>query len=215
MKKIYYANIAKEDAVKNDISLDKNLIITGPNASGKTTIIKSVQINVILLQQLGIGFFETASIHPYHSLFCYLNIPDTSARDSLFQAEARRCLDIVNYIKEHPNNRIFCIFDELYSGTNPEEAIASAYAFIHYLCENKINFLLTTHFTQLCKSLETIKNVKNCKMEIETNDDGFKYLYRVNNGISNIKGALKVLKDLNYPNDILEKTNKYLMSYNN
>lgn len=233
MKKTYYANIEKGKAVKNDISLDKNLIITGPNASGKTTIIKSVQINVILLQQMGVGFFESASIHPYHSLFCYLNIPDTSARDSLFQAEARRCLDIVNYIKEHPTHRIFCIFDELYSGTNPEEAIASAYAFIHYLCENKIDFLLTTHFTQLCKSLESIKSnennksnendksnennkrIKNCKMEIETTDDGFKYMYKVDDGISNIRGAVKVLKDLNYPSDILEKTNKYLMSYNN
>ena len=59
------------------------------------------------------------------------------------------------------------------------------------------------------------KRIKNCKMEIETTDDGFKYMYKVDDGISNIRGAVKVLKDLNYPSDILEKTNKYLMSYNN
>jgi hypothetical protein len=78
--------------VKNTVSLDKRLVITGPNASGKTTILKMTMLNILFSQQLGHGFYEAGTrICPYHQLHSYLNIPDTSGRDSLFQAESRRC----------------------------------------------------------------------------------------------------------------------------
>lgn len=210
-KDIFYTNLDKDEAVKNNISLDKNNIITGPNASGKTTIIKSVLLNLILMQSIGVGYFKTATIEPFDLLFCYLNIPDTSGRDSLFQAEAKQCLEIINCVKENNNKRIFCIFDELYSGTNPDEAIASANAFVEYLIKNNVSFLLTTHFIQLCKNLENNKNIKNCKMQIEEKNNDFIYMYKLLDGISDKKGAIKVLYDLNYPNEILENTKKYLL----
>ena len=68
---------------------------------------------------------------PYDTIHCYLNIPDTSGRDSLFQAEARRCKEILESLED--NKKHFCIFDELFSGTNPNEACASSYGFIKYL----------------------------------------------------------------------------------
>tara|TARA_B100000035_G_scaffold67025_1_gene54799 strand:+ start:11745 stop:13439 length:1695 start_codon:yes stop_codon:yes gene_type:complete len=209
-KELYYTSIDKSKAIKNNINLSNNNIITGPNASGKTTIIKSVLLNTILLQSIGVGYFKSATLHPFDSLFCYLNIPDTSGRDSLFQAEAKRCLEIINYIKENNNQRIFCIFDELYSGTNPDEAIASATSFIEYLNKYKVSFLLTTHFTTLCKNIENSKQIKNYKMQIEEKNNDFVYLYKLLPGISDKKGAIKVLNDLKYPQEILENTKKYL-----
>ena len=65
-----------------------NILITGPNASGKTTTIKSILINLIMGQQFGMGCYRKASISVYDYFHSYLNIPDTSGRDSLFQAEA-------------------------------------------------------------------------------------------------------------------------------
>jgi DNA mismatch repair ATPase MutS len=50
-----------------------------------------------------------------------LNIPDSSGRDSLFQAESRRCKEIIDIINKDKTHRHFCIFDELFSGTNPVE----------------------------------------------------------------------------------------------
>jgi dsDNA-specific endonuclease/ATPase MutS2 len=82
------------------------MIITGPNASGKTTILKSTLINIIFTQQFGCGFYEFADVAPFNHIHCYLNIPDTSGRDSLFQAEARRCkeiLDIISTNKKETN----------------------------------------------------------------------------------------------------------------
>ena len=121
-------------------------------------------------------------------------------------------LEIINYIKENNNQRIFCIFDELYSGTNPDEAIASATSFIEYLNKYKVYFLLTTHFTTLCKNIENSKQIKNYKMQIEENND-FVYLYKLLPGISDKKGAIKVLNDLKYPQEILE--NQYIFTIKN
>ena len=126
-KNNYYAVLKNVDPVKNNIKLEKNMIITGPNASGKTTVLKSVLINVILTQQFGCGFYSSAKLKPYKYIHCYLNIPDTSGRDSLFQSEARRCKEILDIIDNNKKDSHLCVFDELYSGTNPEEAVIGCY----------------------------------------------------------------------------------------
>ena len=206
-KNAYYPKFIYDKTKKHNCNLKKNMIITGPNASGKTTTLKTIIINVILSQQIGFGCFKSCKLTPFDHIHCYLNIPDTSGRDSLFQAEARRCKNIIDCIKENNDDSHFCIFDELYSGTNPEEAIISAYAFMNYLA-NKSNVvcLLTTHYIDLCKLLSKNKNIINYHMK--TTIEG-KYTYELEKGISNIKGGLKVLKDMNYPDEILENTGKY------
>lgn len=207
---IYYPNT--ENPVKNNITLDKNIIITGPNASGKTTNIKSVLLNIILSQQTGYGFYDSAIIKPYDYLHCYLNIPDTSGRDSLFQAESRRCKEILDIIELENNKKHFCIFDELYSGTNPYEAVASAFGYIDTISEMKnVNLMLTTHYIELCNKLENNKNVENVHMDVEIIDDqNINYLYKLKKGISTIKGGIKVLCDLDYPQNIIDKTKQVL-----
>ena len=209
----YYAALSESTPppVKNKVSLDKNMIITGPNASGKTTVLKSVLINIILTQQFGCGFYEDATIAPYDHIHCYLNIPDTSGRDSLFQAESRRCKEILDAIKENPKKeRHVCIFDELFSGTNPDEAVGSATSFMDYLMKYKnVDCLLTTHFIQVCKNLEKNSRVVNCcmdtfKEEGSTASNSHVNTYLLKPGISLVKGGLQVLRDLNYPKEIID-----------
>jgi hypothetical protein len=208
MKRAYYPCLMFNETVKNDIDLSKNMAITGPNASGKTTILKTVLFNLIFSQGFGYGFYSNATISPYNHIHCYLNIPDTSGRDSLFQAEARRCKEILESLED--GNKHFCIFDELFSGTNPTEACASSYGFVKYLIEQKnIDFILTTHLMDLCKKLEHVVN--NSHMNVEKQDEyTFKYTYQINRGISNVRGGLKVLFDLNYPECILAESTKLL-----
>ena len=92
-----HAPFKNRENVSNSYSLETNKMITGPNASGKTTILKTTLFNIILSQQVGFGFYSSATINPYKYIHCYLNIPDTSGRDSLFQAEARRCKEIFRF----------------------------------------------------------------------------------------------------------------------
>ena len=213
-----------KNPIKNKISLKHNLIITGPNASGKTTILKSVLINLILTQQFGCGFYDAKTkIRPYSHLYSYLNIHDTSGRDSLFQAEARRCKEIIDIINtSNSTSTHFCIFDELFSGTNPEEAVSSSTAFMHYLIKQKnVKCMLTTHYYRVCRNHSKNPTIINKHMEViykkiidNTNNTNntdisvnnqIKYTYRILKGISTIKGGLQVLTDMNYPIDIFNK----------
>ena len=205
-KESYFAPLVNKTPVKNTYKLTKNILITGPNAAGKTTLLKTTLFNIILSQQLGVGFYKSALINPYKYIHSYINIPDTSERDSLFQAEARRCKEILNSISESNTlERHFCIFDEIYSGTNPTEAIASAFAFLKYISKlNNVDFMLTTHYISLCNMMNENKNISNQQMEYcGLNGANPHYTYKLKNGISNVKGGIKVLEELEYSEEIL------------
>ena len=185
--------------VKNSYDM-KNTILTGPNASGKTTFIKTLMINTILSQQLGCGFYKSAVLHPYETFFSYINIPDTSGRDSLFQAEARRCKEIIDYVSTQ--KRTLCIFDELFSGTNPKEATDSTVSLLSYLAEYPaFTFLLTTHFTDVC---EQLKHPSVYLYRMKTDVTPLTYHYRIERGISYVRGGHLVLKQMGFPDPILK-----------
>jgi len=113
-----------------------------------------------------------------------LNIPDTSDRDSLFQAEVRRGKEILDAVSntasanasaissETPNNN-FLLMDELFSGTNHDDAVQAAYGFLCYLGhpmrQSSTRFLLTTHFVEICDKIQSKAPhvAKNGKMIIE------------------------------------------------
>jgi energy-coupling factor transporter ATP-binding protein EcfA2 len=207
LKEMYYPALVGEDTyasvVKNSVTLNKNLIITGPNASGKTTTIKAIFLNVLLTQQLGVGCYSGASITPFKHLHCYLNIPDTMGRDSLFQAEARRCKTMIDEISKNSGGKHLCMFDELFSGTNPDEAVTSSERFIKYITKQpNVKWVLTTHFNKLCKSLDKHKDIQNCHMEVS---EEFVASYKLKKNISTVKGAFKILEDMNFPKEITQE----------
>jgi hypothetical protein len=231
IKNQYYPPYDIETAVKNTIRIGhstepliskkdptgpsplKGIIITGPNASGKTTLLKTTALNIIFSQQVGMGYYSSCRMKPYKYIHSYLNIPDTSGRDSLFQAEARRCKEIINSIhSSKEGDKHFCMFDELYSGTNPVEASKASYAFLSYLTEFKdVHFMLTTHYNCVCKKIlkKCSMNIKNYKMDVkelvgENGEKQIEYTYRMVNGISNVEGAINVLRTLEYPQKIID-----------
>jgi len=234
IKNQYYPPYDKETAVKNNLLLGnhssilptnkessnssplaplKGIIITGPNASGKTTLLKTTALNIVFSQQVGMGYYSSCRMKPYKYIHSYLNIPDTSGRDSLFQAEARRCKEIINSIhSSKEGDTHFCMFDELYSGTNPVEAAKASYAFLKYLVEYKhVHFILTTHYSCVCKKIlkKCSTNIKNYKMNVKEVSDAsgekqLEYTYKMVSGISNVEGAINVLRTLEYPQKIID-----------
>jgi len=213
-KKAYFPNMDKP--VSNTYDLDKKMLITGPNAAGKTTLLKTTLFNIILSQQIGCGFYQKANIHLYDKLHSYINIPDTSGRDSLFQAEARRCKSILNSIHVNSKFRHFCIFDEIFSGTNPHEAISSAIAFLKHLNTQNVDYIITTHFLNICHQLNSNDKNVNLHMNVNTRidskalDNELEYTYKLKPGISEIKGGVQVLQYLQYPKTIIDETIKQI-----
>ena len=66
--------------------------------------------------------------------------------------------------------------------------------------------MLTTHYKKICKNFKSSKQIENYKMQVLINEDGsFDYTYKMKKGISNIKGGIRVLKDMEYPEEILKE----------
>lgn len=204
----YYLPHITQKNVRNDIDMTKNLIITGPNASGKTTLIKSTILNLLLSQSIGCGCYTSCQTQLYDYYHSYLNIPDTSNRDSLFQAEARRCKEIIVFIEKNKKKKHFCIFDEIYSGTNPSDAVLCAKIYLNGMNKFKesVDYVLTTHYIDMCEEFENNQCVINKKMMVKKGENGkLEYCYELDEGISKINGGYQILEQLDYPKHLLNK----------
>ena len=104
--------------------------------------------------------------------------------------------------------------DELFSGTNPEEAAAGSYSFLEYLADlNGASFIMTTHFTRLCKMVKRSNlNIKNYNMGSSQNaGDSIRYTYRIVPGTSKIKGGASVIRQMGFPNKIISTMQNILI----
>ena len=166
-------------------------------------------------QQFGYGCYEKATICCYDTFHSYLNIPDTSGRDSLFQAEARRCKDILDCITEHPKKSHLCIFDEIYSGTNPNDAVTCAKLYLNGLNQhkNKVDYMITTHYIELCEHFKDKPSVRNKKMNVKEGKEKIEYDYKMVEGISYVNGGIFILKQLGYPSYLYESVWNDLEKY--
>ena len=91
------------------------------------------------------------------------------------------------------------------------EAVISATAFMEYLIKNKnVSCLLTTHYLKVAKKLKQNKSILNQHMVTTKINNKISYSYILKEGISEIKGGINVLCDMNYPQEIIDKTIKLL-----
>lgn len=221
-KIINMGHIKLNKQIRNPVSLDKSLIITGPNAAGKTTYVKSIGTNQILAQTFGVVLGTKAIIHPVQFIGSFMRINDILGDSSLFEAEIKRCSEIVeiatNIYKNKKNGLIF--MDEPMHSTPPIEGSATTMALIEYITKmNSIKLVLTTHYHEVTKITETNNNIRNISMTAECNDGEFNFSYRIRNGPSYQSIALELLKHNNLPDELIksaiELKNKICIQYIN
>tara|TARA_B100001093_G_C26806155_1_gene1005570 strand:+ start:232 stop:2061 length:1830 start_codon:yes stop_codon:yes gene_type:complete len=204
-----HPNIDSNKVVKNDIILDNhnNLIITGPNAGGKSTFIKSIAINILLSQTICFTFTDMIKLTPFHYIASQMTIIDDKGYESLFEAEMNRIIKNVEAIKEcnDTNKKSIIFLDELFNSTNVIEGICGSYGICKSLADIKTNItLLTTHFTYLYKLKDT-KKYKNYKMNVKIEDENIEFPYKISEGISTQYIALELLnKKLKSCREIIE-----------
>lgn len=210
-EKMYFPTLIdynKDKPIKyNSLSLNKSLIISGPNASGKTTVLKSILFNTLCTQQFGIGFYKKCTVNScFEKIDSYINISDTHDRNSLFQNEAMRMRSMLKTSNENKGPVLFVV-DELFSGTNIIEASACGIASLRELLKNNTVVCLTTHYYTICdyfSQKKYSKKIVNMKMDCCVDETHtLSYNYKLKNGISKVCGGINVLREANYPPTII------------
>ena len=204
----FHINLQYDKSVKNIFNTNCkkcNSIITGPNAAGKSTFIKTILINIILSQTIGFSCSESAIITPFEYIASQINIPDCKGSESLFEAEMYRCKNIIDYIENNKNKKCMIFMDELFNSTNVIEGISGAYSILKNLSLNKnINLIITTHFGFLTK-LHKYSNFNLYKFDCQVNDEKIEYPYKISKGVSKQYIALEILKNNNYNVNIISE----------
>lgn len=224
---LWHICLDKENVVSNDIALGgneqyentetssnerhrpQNAIITGPNAGGKSTCVKSFLINILLSQTMCVSSATKCEMTPMHYINSQISIPDCKGHESLFQAELYRCknnLDVLKALK--PDEFAFITMDEIFNSTNVIEGIAGAYAIAKKLSNyDNMMLIFTTHFSYLTKLAKDNKKFENLKMNVEINPitQEIKFPYKLSKGISKQYIALELLKQKGFDEDILEE----------
>jgi hypothetical protein len=192
-----------ERAVSNSISLanpHQNVLLTGPNTGGKSTVIKGIMLNVLCAQTLGIVPAQSCAITPFSAFNTYSRVEDDIEHElSLFAAEVQRANHLKQKIVDLPEDQFgLTIIDEMFRGTAPDNAEQLSY---HYAldfgnCPNSICFM-ATHYPKLINlENETAGKFQNYKVEIEKLADGtLKRNYKLTRGSTTQNVALDILRE--------------------
>lgn len=203
------------NVVVNDLELggavSKNIIVTGPNAGGKSTSLKSITLAIVFAQSLGIAPAKEMTLAPFKIIHTYMNIADDPGSESLFQAEMHRAARLLDSVqKQGPKDFIFVVMDELFTGTNPLEGSSAAYGVIQKLIRYPQAMLaFATHYKNLTAlEQETNGLIRNFKVWVKrTEQGGIVYPYTLIPGISDQTIALDLLALEKFDPEILDYSN--------
>lgn len=190
------------EPVKNNVSAINSMLITGSNASGKSTFLKTVALNSILAQSI-----HTCLATSYES--CFFQIYSSmSLKDNVFQGESyymveirsiKRILDQIS----SKNGRVLCFVDEVLRGTNTVERIAASAQIMRCLHTSNSLCFVATHDIELTYLLENEYDNYHFKEEIV--DDDIIFRYHLLNGRATTRNAIKLLSMMGFEDAIVQK----------
>lgn len=191
-----------QEAVVNPVDWERHTLITGSNASGKSTYVKALAINCILANAINRVFASHFSLPKAHVVTAMAIEDNIFEGDSYFIAEIKaikRILDLV--AKQAP---CLCFVDEILKGTNTIERIAASASLIHWLADYPQTLgMVATHDIELTEILA--KDCDNVHFEEQvTEANGVTSDYRCKPGPARTRNAIALLGILHYPEAMVE-----------
>lgn len=214
---LWHPLIDSRKSVTNSMEIGNqgaNVILTGPNAGGKSTFLKALTINVLFAQTLGIVPAKQFVITPFSKINTYMNIADdTAGGNSRFKAEVVRAQKLLTDSKNLPKNKFaFSVMDEMFSGTSPKEGEAASYAVAQKIGSLSNSMLvLATHFQKLTELQDTDGTFKNYQVRVVRYNDGtFGYPFKLEEGKADQNVAIEILQREGFDASILDSAHAIL-----
>ncbi|CEN38485.1 DNA mismatch repair protein MutS [Capnocytophaga cynodegmi] len=199
--------------IANDVYLDRDsqqiIMITGPNMSGKSAILRQTALIVLLAQ---IGSFvpaDSARIGIVDKIFTRVGASDNiSMGESTFMVEMNEAALILNNISE----RSLVLLDEIGRGTSTYDGISIAWAIAEYLHEHpsKAKTLFATHYHELNEMTDSFDRIKNFNVSVKETKDNVLFIRKLVSGGSAHSFGIHVAKMAGMPQFVIQKANKML-----
>ena len=194
-----YHPILSTAQTKHTFALDKHIVLTGSNASGKSTVLKTMLLNVLLAQSWGVACADKMVWTPFASIRGYLHTTDDCGKESLFQAQIRRIeefiVDAQHFEKDVQKPFSLLVVDEILNSTNPIEAMLLSYQYaktIGTTLSDTTRMVMTTHYPVLTTLAETHRAFANWAMQPQYTI-GVNKRCKASSAIGTVKQMTKVL----------------------
>ena len=186
------------EAVPNSLNINHNILLTGSNASGKSTFMKAVATNLILAQTLNTATAEAFSYKPGLVYTSMANTDDILSGDSYFMTELKSIRRLFN-IKN--NQLVYCFIDEIFKGTNTTERIAASESVLNYLdTEKHYKVIAATHDIELSEYLKA--NYENYHFNESIENNQIYFDYKIKKGKANTRNAIELLRITQFPEKV-------------
>ena len=187
--------------VPNSLRMEKTgVVVTGSNMSGKSTFLRTMGVNQILSGTLCMAFARRMQGPAFFTITSITNRDNIMASESHYLVEARRLLDILEAARG--TQPALVIIDEILSGTNSEERIAASTSILRYMAGLNCRVVAATHDRAIAANLEGICGNVHFTHRVE--DEGLQFDYKLREGIVESGNAIKLLRLLGYPAEVLE-----------
>ncbi len=199
--------------IANDVVLNRNqqqiIMITGPNMSGKSAILRQTALIVLLAQMGSYVPAQNAKIGIVDKIFTRVGASDNiSMGESTFMVEMNETASILNNVSE----RSLILLDEIGRGTSTYDGISIAWAISEFLHEHptKAKTLFATHYHELNEMTTTFERIKNFNVSVKELENNIIFLRKLVSGGSNHSFGIHVAKLAGMPNMVIHRANKIL-----
>lgn len=200
-----------ENPVANSISQSRGMLVTGSNASGKSTFLKTVALNAILAQSINTCCAKTYSGN-YYRIYSSMSLRDSLENgESYYMVEIKAMKRILDAALLENPNPLLCFVDEVLRGTNTVERIAASVQILKRLSQSGIYCFAATHDTELTHLLET--EYDNYHFEEEVKNGDVLFSYRLLKGRAHTRNAIRLLEIIGFSEDIIKKADEMAGSF--
>lgn len=194
-----------KNPVCNDLTIRNGIILTGSNASGKSTFLKTIALNILFAQTIH-TVCAKEYIGQYMAVFTSLNLKDSiSSGDSYYMTEIKAIKRIIE-AAQYYDVKVVGFVDEVLRGTNTTERIASSCTILNNMNKNNIMVFAATHDLELASLLDGV--FSNYHFQEALQGDDVSFPYKISEGKATSRNAIILLEKLGFDNNITQNAQK-------